>query len=371
MKYCEVLTKRADTQVTVTPEDIVAAKASPEFQAAFDNAYSTGSLKGYASRISPGEIMRIALGATAGGGLGWLASRLLHKKPKAWRTALYTLGGAGIGGFGTHWYLNNVKDKDGLTGAQRSRRTDALNDSKVEAIAKRVAEGKKEQENSGYSDGNDPESSYTSFLPNGTPGADIIGFNNDANGWMTSLTGAGAGYFGTGFGYQQLRNRSNNRSFTLLNQLITAANNVDTGKATRVLLPGGSSFNFGDKIRTRGWANFKHPIEFFTRVQKPSVALQTPSDIIGAGGSHKGMPYIKYNADAPAGKRFSMDFNGTGYLQGELKNGVRRQKQFSRRAGVVGSIPSFFLASFLSNYRRKSEYEAGQQRIDNAIRELK
>lgn len=363
MKYSEVLTKRAETQVT--PEDIVAAKSSPEFQAAFDKAYSTGSLKDYASRVSPGEIMRIALGATAGGGLGWLASRLLHKKPKAWRTALYTLGGAGIGGFGTHWYLNNVKDSEGRTGAERSRRTDALNDSKVEDIARRIAEGKKDQENSGYN------SNYTSYLPAGMPGADIIGFNNDANGWMTSLTGAGAGFFGTGFGYQQLRNMRNNRSYTLLNQLISAANNVDTGKGSRVMLPGGSSFAFGDKIKTRGWSNFLHPVDFFTKVKNPSIALTTPTDIINAGGKHRGAPYIRHNAEAPAGQRYTMDFDGKGHLQGELQNGVRRQKQFSRRAGIVGSIPSFFLASFLSNYRRKAEYEAGQQRIDDAIRELK
>lgn len=368
MKYSEVLTKKAETQVT--SEDIVAAKSSPEFQAAFDKAYSTGSLKGYASRISPGEIMRIALGATAGGGLGWLASRLLHKKPKAWRTALYTLGGAGIGGYGTHWYLNNVKDKDGLTGAQRSRRTDALNDSKVEAIARRVAEGKKEQENSGYSDGNNPESNYTSYLPNGMPGADVIGFYNDANGWMTSLTGAGAGYIGTGFGYQQLRNMQNNRKYTLLNQLIAAANNVETGKANRVVLPGGSSFDFGSKIRTLGWSNLKHPIKFFTRVQKPSVYLTTPTEIVNAGGAYKGAPYIKYNADAPAGKRFTMSFDGIGNLQGELQNGVRRPKQFSRKAGAFGSIPGFLLASFLGNYRRKSDYKAGQERINKAMLEL-
>ena len=125
MKYTEVLSKRAagsDEQTAVTQ--------SPEFQSAFNN-FLKGDGKSYMDKVSPGEIMRTALGATAGGGVGWLLSRFLHKKPKAWRTALYVLGGAAAGGYGTHWYLNNP-DASGSTIAQKLRREYALTDPAVQ-----------------------------------------------------------------------------------------------------------------------------------------------------------------------------------------------------------------------------------------------
>lgn len=122
MKYSEVLTKRADER-----ED---ATKSPQFQTAF-NDFLSGDGKTYLSRVSPGEIMRVALGAAGGGGLGWLMSRLLHKKPKALRTLLYTLGGATAGGFGTHWYINKPGE-GGLSIAQKLRREYAMTDPKVQ-----------------------------------------------------------------------------------------------------------------------------------------------------------------------------------------------------------------------------------------------
>lgn len=122
MKYSDVLTKRADER-----ED---ATNTPQFQTAF-NDFLSGDGKDYLSRVSPGEIMRVALGAAGGGGLGWLMSRLLHKKPKALRTLLYTLGGATAGGFGTHWYINRPGE-DGLSIAQKLRREYAMTDPKVQ-----------------------------------------------------------------------------------------------------------------------------------------------------------------------------------------------------------------------------------------------
>jgi hypothetical protein len=125
MKYTEVLSKRA-----AGSEEQAAVTQSPEFQTAFNN-FLKGDGKSYMDKVSPGEIMRTALGATAGGGIGWLLSRFLHKKPKAWRTALYVLGGAAAGGYGTHWYLNNP-DASGSTIAQRLRREYALTDPAVQ-----------------------------------------------------------------------------------------------------------------------------------------------------------------------------------------------------------------------------------------------
>lgn len=138
MKYMEVLSKRAagrDEQAAVTQ--------SPEFQTAFNN-FLKGDGKSYMDKVSPGEIMRTALGATAGGGIGWLLSRFLHKKPKAWRTALYVLGGAAAGGYGTHWYLNRP-DAAGSTISQRLRREYALTDPAVQQRIQAIMDLQKKQ----------------------------------------------------------------------------------------------------------------------------------------------------------------------------------------------------------------------------------
>lgn len=342
MKYSEVLTKRAATPVT--PEDITAVKDSPEFNAALQQAFAKpeGALNEYASRVSPGEIMRIALGATAGGGLGWLASRLLHRKPKAWRTALYTLGGAGIGGFGTHWYINNAKDDEGKTIAEKDRFAAAKNDPRVDSIAKRIAEADRSKKDSGY-DPDNPEA-FTRFLPK----SDTLGFYNDPNGWLTGAAGAGTGYVSTGFGYQLLQNYRHNRKYKLLNTLITNANRADAQGIQNI---------FVNNPGKRG--------------NPPTTTSVSLSDhFINLGGKHKGRPYIQYNPDATPGKRFSLDFRGESFLQGELVNGVRKQKHFSRGAGVLGSIPGFLLSSYLGNSRRKAEYEAAEESRAQALKDL-
>lgn len=342
MKYSDVLTKKAATPVT--SEEIAAVKNSPEFNEALQQAFAKpkGALNEYASRVSPGEIMRIALGATAGGGLGWLASRLLHRKPKAWRTALYTLGGAGIGGFGTHWYINNVKDDNGKTIADKDRLAAAKNDPRVESVAKRIAEAERNKKDSGY-DPDNPEA-FTRFVP----GSDTLGFYNDTNGWLTGGAGAGTGYLTTGFGYQLIQNYRHNRKYKLLNTLITNANRADAQGVQSVFV--NSPGKKGGQPTTQ------------------SVPLS--EHFVNVGGKHKGRPYIQYNPDATPGKRFSLDFRGESFLQGELVNGVRKQKHFSRGAGVLGSIPGFLLSSYLGNSRRKAEYEAAEASRVQALEDL-
>lgn len=135
MRYTEVLSK-----IAVGSAEQAAVIQSPEFKTVF-NKFLKGDGKSYMDNVSPGEIMRTALGATAGGGIGWLLSRLLHKKPKSWRTALYILGSAAAGGYGTHWYLNNP-DASGSTIAQRLRREYALTDPAVQKRIKDIQQNK-------------------------------------------------------------------------------------------------------------------------------------------------------------------------------------------------------------------------------------
>lgn len=119
MKYTDVLTKKAADPVVLTGDHAAAYSAAvDQVKSEFDPSKAAPSVQ---------EILRIALGASAGGGLGWLLSRLLHRKPKAWRTALYTLGGAAAGGFGTHWYLNR-KDDNGKSIADKAREDQHIRD---------------------------------------------------------------------------------------------------------------------------------------------------------------------------------------------------------------------------------------------------
>lgn len=132
MKYTDVLTKKAADPVVLTGDHAAAYNtAVDQVKSEFDP-----------SKVAPSvqEILRIALGASAGGGLGWLLSRLLHKKPKAWRTALYTLGGAAAGGLGTHWYINR-KDDNGKSFADQAREDQHIRENQeLQSFRKALAE---------------------------------------------------------------------------------------------------------------------------------------------------------------------------------------------------------------------------------------
>lgn len=119
MNYTEVLTKKAADPIVLTGDHAAADNAAvDQVKSEYDPSKAAPSVQ---------EILRIALGASAGGGLGWLMSRFLHKKPKAWRTALYTLGGAVAGGLGTHWYINR-KDDNGKSFADKAREDQHIRD---------------------------------------------------------------------------------------------------------------------------------------------------------------------------------------------------------------------------------------------------
>ena len=70
---------------------------------------------------APQELLYHGLGAASGGVLGYLLSRTLHKKPSGLLRALYTIGGAGVGGIAPYYLLRAGKDSNGMTAADRLR----------------------------------------------------------------------------------------------------------------------------------------------------------------------------------------------------------------------------------------------------------
>lgn len=70
-------------------------------------------------RISPGEIGWGLAGAAGGGALGYLMSRLVHRKASARTKMLYTLLGALAGGGGSQYLLANMKGSNGFNGTKR------------------------------------------------------------------------------------------------------------------------------------------------------------------------------------------------------------------------------------------------------------
>lgn len=82
---------------------------------------NTGYGKAYMDVPAPQELLYHGLGAVGGGTLGYLLSRALHRKPSGLLRALYTIGGAGVGGIAPYYLLRAGKDPNGMTAAERLR----------------------------------------------------------------------------------------------------------------------------------------------------------------------------------------------------------------------------------------------------------
>lgn len=81
--------------------------------------------KPYMEKMSPQEMLYHGVGAVGGGALGYMLSRMVHRKPSGLLRALYTLGGAAAGGVAPYYLLRAKKDDQGLTEADRMRLQDA------------------------------------------------------------------------------------------------------------------------------------------------------------------------------------------------------------------------------------------------------
>lgn len=71
------------------------------------------------TRLSPGEIGWGVAGAAGGGALGYLLSRLVHRKASARTKLLYTMLGALAGGGGSQYLLAHMKGSDGFNGTKK------------------------------------------------------------------------------------------------------------------------------------------------------------------------------------------------------------------------------------------------------------
>lgn len=317
MRYTEVLTKKAD----VTDTDRRNAAKSDIFQNAFNNAYAPGGiLHNYATRVSPGEIMRIALGATAGGGLGWLASRLFHRKPKSLRTLLYMLGGATAGGLGTHWYMNKP-DKDGNTIADKARRDAAMADPSTQKLLTAVAEAK----NNTPSQPNLDDSQVARIF-------DTIGWNYDTRGNTEGGVGAGIGYVGGGYGTQAFINWRQNRKIKALNTAINQANDLDLSGAV-------------------------------------PITNRQAQQFIQANGATKrrGNQTVLFNADAPIGRRFTLNPDALADLNAPLITPKGRTKRFSIAGGIATAPVGFAVGQWIDNRRRTQETNRINASMDEAV----
>ena len=77
--------------------------------------------KPYMEQMSPQEMLYHGVGAIGGGALGYMLSRMVHRKPSGLKRALYTLGGAAAGGLAPYYLLRASKDENGMTAADHTR----------------------------------------------------------------------------------------------------------------------------------------------------------------------------------------------------------------------------------------------------------
>lgn len=100
MNYKEVLTKKADAYTDALNE---AKTNSPEML----------------EKMSPGEIGWGLAGAGGGAAIGYMLSKLLHRKPSTRQKLLYALLGAAAGGGGSQLLLSRMPGSDGFGGSKR------------------------------------------------------------------------------------------------------------------------------------------------------------------------------------------------------------------------------------------------------------
>lgn len=305
MKYSEVLTK-----IALDSADMNNVLSNPQVQTALSDYYENGAGQKYKNSVSPQEIMRIALGATAGGGAGWLLSRLLHKKPKAWRTALYTLGGATVGGLGTHWYINK-KDRFGHSIASKDRRDAMLASPEAQRMITTIHEAGKNiddtNKNNGHSD------------------AHFAGLNFDGQGLLAGGSGAAGSSILGGLVTRAVANGADSRKLTRTRNLMTALNNADMDKA------------------------------FTLKGAKSQVESLPPLRRNGAAP-------IVFDSKAPRGQRFSVPTEYSDALN------PKGRKLISLRGGLASTIPGFILANGWDSYRRHSAFDAAQAQQEEALR---